>query len=300
MLHLATLNPAEERSDTGRAPRLARLGDLLSEWEIEAQAAHDAYTNGTPRGPLTGLPKVDRELGGALQKGLTIVHGGAGIGKSAFGVQAAATAGCPALFISCEMSIIELLRRHTARVTSTYLGKLKSGELAPGIAVGLARQAAAAAPDLALVDATRAYASVSWITQAAEAIRGESPHLLVVVDSAHSWAEMAPGELAEYERLNLAITALRQLASSLDCSVLAIAERNRASMTEGGLSAAAGSRRFEYGSEAVLDLNRKDDTPPDVQGEVPVNLTLRKNRNGAAGRSFDLRFHGALQRFREA
>ena len=33
-----------------------------------------------------------------------------------------------------------------------------------------------------------------------------------------------------------------------------IAERNRASMAGGGLNAAAGSRKFEYTGESVLDL----------------------------------------------
>ena len=43
--------------------------------------------------------------------------------------------------ISCEMALLELLRRHTARTTGTYLGRLKSGELAPQEAVLLARRA---------------------------------------------------------------------------------------------------------------------------------------------------------------
>ena len=40
--------------------------------------------------------------------------------------------------------------------------------------------------------------------------------------------------------------------------------------------------------------------PPDAGGEVPVFLTVSKNRNGTAGRKVPLMFHGALQEFREA
>lgn len=44
------------------------------------------------------------------------------------------------------MRPLELLRRVTARVTGTYLGRLKSGELDPPTSLRLARQWVAAAP----------------------------------------------------------------------------------------------------------------------------------------------------------
>jgi replicative DNA helicase len=69
-------------------------------------------------------------------------------------------------------------------------------------------------------------------------------------------------------------------------------------MSKGGLSSAAGSRKFEYGGESVLSLSRDDDTE-DAQGRVPATLTLEKNRNGVPGK-LRLRFHGALQRFDQA
>jgi len=139
-----------------KTPRLARFGDLLTEWEAEATAARDALRNGTLRGPVTGLPKLDRELGGALQSGPHFIHGGPGAGKSALALQLAAECGFPALFVTCEMARLELFRRHTARTTGTFLGRLKSGEFRPNDSLSLAREAAAAAPLLAIADATRA------------------------------------------------------------------------------------------------------------------------------------------------
>jgi hypothetical protein len=50
-----TAHLADER------PRLVRLVSLLEEWHLDAQAAHLAYTTGTPRGPITSLPSLDRE-----------------------------------------------------------------------------------------------------------------------------------------------------------------------------------------------------------------------------------------------
>src|SRR5207247_9827457 len=58
---------------------------------------------------------------------------------------------------------------------------------------------------------------------------------------------------------------------NLQCPVLAIAERNRAKMSVGGLDASAGSRRFEYGAESVLALNREKDEGAD--GEAKITLT---------------------------
>jgi hypothetical protein len=93
------------------------------------------------------------------------------------------------MFVSCEMGRLELFRRHVARVTNTYLGRLKSGELPPADSVALAQRGAAAAPLLAIADATTAPALATWLRGAAEASRGNSDHLLIVIDSLHSWAD---------------------------------------------------------------------------------------------------------------
>ncbi len=282
------------------APRLARLGDLLGEYEADATAAYEARTTGRARGPVTGLTGLDRELGGALAPGVHVVHGGPGVGKTAIALQIAATSGAGTLFITCEMGALELLRRVTARITGTYLGRLKSGELEPADAVRLVRQGAAAAPALALADATRAWASPTWIRDAAESVRDAAGRLLVVLDSVHSWAEGTPAVLAEYDALNAALAELRQLAAALQAPILVVAERNRASMAGGGLHASAGTRKFEYGAESVFDLSADKDATVDAAGELAATLTISKNRNNSPGRKIPLLFHGALQRFREA
>lgn len=305
----ATCEPMTPTSENGKgnptsgtagapSPRVMRLGDLLGEWEADAKAANDALINQTARGPVTGFPILDRELGGALWPGLHILHGQPGAGKTAFALQVAAQCGVPCLFISCEMSPLELLRRITARVTSTFLGRFKTGEMAPADSLAKARQAVMTVPHLAIADLTQAFAMPSWLAQQAINCKGDGRHVLVIVDSLHSWAQAAPGNLVEYEALNAAIQSIRKLAAVIDCPVLAVAERNRASMGGGGLSAGAGTRKIEYGAETVIDLGREEDPDP-TTGEVAVCVKLVKNRNGAPGREVDLAFHGAMQRFRE-
>jgi replicative DNA helicase len=154
-------------------------------------------------------------------------------------------------------------------------------------------------PDLAIADATLAYADPNWIWAAAEAIKGDAPHVLIVVDSVHSWAEGSPEALTEYDTLNAALAHLRALAAKLSCPVVGVAERNRDTMKKGGLSSAAGSRKFEYGASTVMDLIRDEDGQVDAAGEVAVGLKLAKNRNGTAGKRISLKFHGAKQEFRE-
>jgi replicative DNA helicase len=233
-------------------PRLLRLRNLLEEWQADAEAAHLAHTTGTPRGPITNMKGLDRELGGALAPGLHVVHASPGVGKTAFCLQIAALSPFPALYETCEMSPLELFRRHTARVTSTYLGRLKSGEFEPACSLGLAQRAVAAAPSLAFGDATHAWAPPDWIQQSVAVVKRDASHVLLVVDSVRSWAEAAPTDVDEYTALNDGLAALRRIARYLQCPVLAIAERNRAKMSAGGLDASAGSRRFEYGAESVL------------------------------------------------
>src|SRR4051794_3038193 len=86
------------------APRLTRLGDLLGEWELDAIDANQARVEQRPRGPVTGLATLDRELGGALAPGMHILHAGPGVGKTAFALQTAASCCSLALYITCEMS----------------------------------------------------------------------------------------------------------------------------------------------------------------------------------------------------
>jgi replicative DNA helicase len=278
---------------------LLRLSDLTRAWENEAERRHTARECGHPLGVRTGLESLDTALGGYLEVGLHVAHGQPGAGKTALAWQIAASCGCPALYVTCEMAPLELLRRLTARVTETYLGRLKTGELAPKEMRSLLERALTAAPKLALLDATTANIPPDRLLQASRAIKGNDAHFLLVVDSLHSWANYSGA--SEYEGLNRGLADLQEIAYRLECPVLVLAERSRAAMNAGGLSAGAGTRKLEYAAVSVLDLARDEEESPldQIAGEQSITLTVVKNRSGAAGVSVDLSFHGALQRFRE-
>jgi replicative DNA helicase len=292
----------ESAESAPQTPRLYPLSALLGDFRADAAAAHESRITGKPRGPISGLQSVDRELAGAFSPGIHGIHGNAGAGKTAFGLQVVSNCQCPALLVTCEMSPVELLRRLTARVTNTFLGRFKSGEMTPDEAESLARQTIEALPHLAIADATTAPATPEYLLQAAQVTRGDAQHFLMLVDSLHSWAGALTATLdtaTEYETLNMGVAALQSLAARLRSPVLFIAERNRDSMKSGGLNAGAGTRKIEYAGETVISLDRDTEIQENGLGEVPVTLKFAKNRNGAAGKSLELHFHGALQRFRD-
>ncbi len=281
--------------------RLMLLRDVLSDVRADADAAHESRLSGLPRGAITGLASFDRELSGTFSPGLHFIHGNAGAGKTAFALQTAADCQSPAMFVTCEMAPAELLRRHTARATQTYLNRLKSGEMTGADVQKLTLQAIEKAPALAFLDATSAAANIELLHDSAQIVKSDAKHLLIVIDSLHSWAGGLALGLPEYEALNMAVSGLQRLSRRLSCAILIVSERNRDSMKSGGdgLNSGAGTRKIEYGAETVISLERKSETAPDGAGDVDVTLKLAKNRHGAAGKPIPLKFNGALQSFRE-
>lgn len=281
-----------------------KLSDLMTLWDDTAAELYDARQGNKPAGVCTGLDGLDDLINGRLAPGLHSLQGGPGIGKTAFALQLACDCGYPAVFVTCEMSPLELFRRVVARTTKTFLGRLKTGELHPAEMSNLAQRAASRAGDLTIIDATREFvpafatsAKDYGIDSIADGVRRES-HCLVIVDSLHSWADRGAGESSEYEYLNCAITSLQALASTIAAPVLVIAERNRMSMAKGGLSGGAGTRKIEYSAESVIELDAQCE--PNLNGETSVVLRLSKNRNGESNKSVDLTFHGATQTYRGA
>lgn len=282
------------------SPPLHFLDQLLGDLEADLSRRQAAKAAGVLLGPMTGLPELDKALGGCLLPGVHVLHAAPGAGKTALGLQIAGDCGFPAIFTSCEMSSLELLRRVVARGSGCFLDRFKSGELTAAEGAAFARSAVAACPKLALLDLTQQTAGWEYLRDRALAARErfDAVHVLIVLDSLHSWTE---GQYVgdEYEGVNAAMADLRKLAAALNCAVLAISERNRESMGKGGQHAGAGSRKIEYSAETVIDLSREADAVRDAWGEVPVLARLAKNRHGAAGVKIPLKFHGAQQKFRE-
>lgn len=293
---------------TNNIPRLTLLSDLIGEFVADTEAAQKALETGMPRGPITGLTRLDETIGGYFATGLHIIQAAPGAGKSAFSLQTAANCRFPCLYLTAEMSVLELFRRLISRETETYLGRLKSGELGGKEAMRLALQTVEKLPNFALLDGTGSYASPKQILDVAEALkdRANSPHVLVIIDSIQVWAKTVRGVdtdfvgASEYELINAALSSLSGLAAELNCPVLAVSHRNRAGnkSNDASLHSAKGSGEVEYLAESVIDLTRKEEQP-DSNGEVEISLKVLKNRHGVPGLNIPLKFCGRIQKFRE-
>jgi replicative DNA helicase len=283
---------------------------------VFADKIEHAKLTGQLIGPITGFPDIDDELCGALYPGLHVISGNTGTGKTAFCLQVACQCGFPALYVTCEMSSLELLRRIAARVTATPLHRFKHPKysLPSAVMKSHIRTAVESAPNLVIADSTLTFWDESSIREHAKQMKeiSDTEHILIVIDSLHSWASWL--NCQEYDRLNLALRSLRGIASELQCPVLYISEQsktaNRENATGGdlGSSSPAGFRGIEYGAESVIGLraevedyqeNGKKRFRPKVDafGRTPLTLTFHKNRNGAPHKPLDLLFDGALQKF---
>ncbi len=283
-------------------PRFIRPADLLEDGLAVATLRHQSLTTGKALGPAVPCsPKLSRAMGGHFWNGLTILHGPPGSAKTALANQLAAEAECPALIVTCEMDPLELLERHAARATQTFVSKFWTGQLAPSEWLTLMRRTVKTMPQLAFLDGTCAPITLKTLRAAAEATRGASPHLLIVIDSMHAWLRGSGvlGNATEYDAIGQGLESLRSMAKELSCAVLVIAEQNRASMGSDRQEAARGSGVFEYLAICVISLTREPDAQPDDDGEIPITATVPKTRHGQAGARIDLRFAGRFMGFRE-
>jgi len=282
---------------------LLKLRDLIAEGYEEAARRHDALKNGTPLGPQVALSsKLSREMGGHVPLGVSVIHGAPGSAKTCLANQLAAQAGCPALVVTCEMRPLVLLHRHAARVTKTYLSKFGSGELAPDVWKHLVQRTVETMPFLSLLDGTRGPVSLNRIRECAEVAKeeSESEHILIVIDSMHSWVRGSGVTGAtEYDATNAALQSMQRLTADLNGSTVIIAEQNRSSMGTDKQEASAGTRVFEYCAELVIALTKAPNSKPDLNGEIKITATLAKNRHGDSGKPIDLLFSGGFMTFRD-
>jgi len=276
----------------------------------EVQIVQEAVRRGVPLGPSTGFGGLDLVLGGYVAPGLYIVHGQPGVGKTALAAQISASGGVPALYLTTEMTVLEMVRRHLARVFGIKRNDLLSGD--PNIDSSLLARlspqnlfSASTGPSLPrwyLVDGCDRVVSTADLEDGLQAIRQDqhSGSCVLVIDSLQSWALISVDQSeGEYAGLNSALQALRALAVRLKIPVWVISERNRQAMKTGGISAGAGTRRIEYSADVMLDLSIAKDANGVPAGMQPINVFIAKNRFGPAGFSIVLAFDGDRMAFHE-
>jgi replicative DNA helicase len=252
----------------------------------------------------TSIPLLDNALGDWMWPGLYVLHGVAGAGKSALASQIAVKAGVPVLYITCEMTPVQMFSRMTALATSTSLYLLNNRATPSAVVQKKYEEASKSLAHITIADGTIPPAiTAQWIMSMCLMINGTDERTpLVIIDSLHAWTETLAGGQgdSEYNNLNGAIGALRKIIAYRNVPIVAISERNRASMQSGGLAASRGSGRIEYTADVVLDFG-KDDKEGGHRPNEPIDITLRvaKNRFGATGGAIPLKFDPVCMKFTE-
>ena len=261
--------------------------DRLMQAKVDGHRAHLTW----------GFDRLDSITDG-LMPGLICMHAPPGVGKSAFALQVAQQVDAPVLYVSAEMSVRELVRRIVSRLGNVNRRTLMSAGLSAEDEMEIARDALSQIPNLHFLDATVTPTTPDYIGEQLMWLKkmDDNGHALLIIDSLHSWIGPLTEDLkdaSEYDSINAAMVSMRALATKFAIPVLFIAERNRASMKEGGLSAVAGSRAPEYRSDTVLSLDLDpDEDRGDTSMPHNVFLSVLKNRNGPPGARIAYLFDG--------
>lgn len=278
----------------GHRPEARHIGELVLQrtehWE-------DLAAGNVSAGITTGLPLLDKALGGGLKGGKVIVLAARpGVGKTSLAIQVAtacAGSGATALILSQEMPAADLADRTVANLGRVDMGALVAGKLA-GDDWTRITEAHEATRKLALYVDDQPGLTLLQIKAKARVMKRRHGLALLVVDYLQLCAGTSPRDNrnAQIEEIT---RGLKTLAKELDITVLALAQLNRASTQrdEPDLSDLRDSGAIEQDADTVLFLHPKAELG---EGAVLVAALLPKNRQGPRGR-FALEFNGRIQRW---
>jgi replicative DNA helicase len=275
------------RGDALRANR-RRLEEAVEE-EIDRlqQAASDGRE--IP-GLETGLPQLDRLLGGLQDGRLYVVAARPSMGKSLFSLQiarhVARSQSGSVLFASLEMSDAETAQRHLAAESGVDPDRIHLGQVT-GTDWPALLQAAAGTVGMPLHLIDDGDLSLSKLRAQARqlAVRDDGLGLVVVDYLQLMRVERPTGsrveDVSEFSR------GLKRLARELRCPVLAVSQLSRAVEQRPDkrplLSDLRESGQIEADADCVLMLYREDYYDPDSDRQGEMDILVRKNRQGRLG-----------------
>lgn len=279
--------------------------DTLEHLAIQAYTDAESVWNGsrTP-GLSTGMPGLDRQLGGGLHRQeLTVLAGRPSAGKSALAQQWAvevARRNGRVYFASLEMHSGMVGTRALAAEAGIDSARLRgSPPLHPGdwtiLSNAIGRMGRYGGR--VLVDSSSR--TMDRVISRVRAVHARDRVDLVVIDYLQRCR--TPGHAADRNRaLGEAARGAKDLAMDLDCAVLLLSQLNRAAAAGGREPALHDLRdtgELEQEADTVLILHRPDDgAPPAV---VSLRLLVPKQRQGSAGMRWSIYHERATGRFTE-
>lgn len=254
----------------------------------------------------TGISGLDKALDGGLHAGLTVLGAVSSMGKTSLMLQMAdtlAAAGRNVLFITIEMSRMELIAKSAVRGTKERARPLLDGKLPEEKVRGLIsayRQKTGGRVELWEPDAPL---TPAFLDEKVSAFCAQHESPVLFLDYLQLVAPARAG-MTEKQTADGAVAMLKQLARRYDMPVIAASSLNREAYRPGsaepGLSAFKESGSVEYSADLLLvlkyrtDADRENKTAP-----RHLALTILKNRFGATRESVPLDYEPEKELFRD-
>lgn len=254
----------------------------------------------------TGISGLDKALDGGLHAGLTVLGAVSSMGKTSLMLQIAdtlAAAGRNVLFITIEMSRMELLAKSAVRGTKERARPLLDGKLPENKVRSLIsayRQKTGGRVELWEPDGSLTPAVLEERVSAFCEAR-ENPVLFL--DYLQVVAPARAG-MTEKQTADAAVAMLKQLARRYELPIVAASSLNREAYRPGsaepGLSAFKESGSVEYSADVLLMLKYRTEADKEPKtGPRHLALTVLKNRFGATGQAVPLEYEPEKELFRD-
>lgn len=280
-----------------QAPQLLR--DMLPAWMDDLQARADGRIDAIS----TGLPRVDRVLGGGMRRGELIVLGARpSMGKSAWTlgvVRAVAQTQAPVLVCSLEDSANMLISRHVASAGRTPLEHVRLPQHAPDSLWESVSEAVELLSGLPVWVDDRAGLSLADVAHKVAYVKAKAGDCaLVVVDYLQLMEDDGETRSNELARV---VRGLKNMAKRMGCAVLLLSQLSReADKTNAPprLDHLAESGAIEQAADVIGLLWReaRRNLKPDNANKAQIEFS--KNKNGSTD-TVQLWFDGKTQRFGE-
>ena len=254
----------------------------------------------------TGIAGLDKALDGGLHAGLTVLGAVSSMGKTSLMLQIAdilAAAGRNVLFITIEMSRMELIAKSAVRGTQERARPLLDGKLPEDKVRKLLsayRQKTGGRVELWEPDTPL---TPAFLDEKVSAFCEEHESPVLFLDYLQLVAPARAG-MTEKQTADAAVAMLKQLARRYDMPVVAASSLNREAYRPGsaepGMSAFKESGSVEYSADLLLVLKYRTDADKETRtGPRRLALTILKNRFGATGESIPLDYEPEKELFQD-
>ena len=254
----------------------------------------------------TGIVGLDKALDGGLHAGLTVLGAVSSMGKTSLMLQMAdtlAAAGKNVLFITIEMSRMELIAKSAVRGTQERARALLDGKLPEDKVRKLLssyRKKTGGRVELWEPDAPL---TPAFLDEKVSAFCEQHENPVLFLDYLQLVAPARAG-MTEKQTADAAVAMLKQLARRYDMPVVAASSLNREAYRPGsaepGMSAFKESGSVEYSADLLLVLKYRIDADKETRiGPRRLALTILKNRFGATGENIPLDYEPEKELFRD-